>query len=43
MPFSEQGKSGKIGVMSAVIFCLLDVSIYAVSLSCGVGSRHEGL
>ena len=33
VPFSEQGKSGKIGVMSAVIFCLLMLVSYAVSLS----------
>lgn len=33
VPFSEQGKSGKIGIFSAVIFCLLMLVSYAISLN----------
>ena len=32
-PFSEQGKTGKIGIFSAVIFCLLMLVSYAISLN----------
>lgn len=33
VPFSDQGKAGKIGIFSAVIFCLLMLVSYAVSLN----------
>lgn len=33
VPFSEQGKAGKIGIFSAVIFCLLMLVSYAISLN----------
>ena len=33
IPFSEQGKAGKIGIFSAVIFCLLMLVSYAISLN----------
>jgi len=33
VPFSEQGKSGKIGIFSAGIFCLLMLVSYAISLN----------
>jgi len=33
IPFSEQGKSGKIGIFSAMIFCLLMLVSYAISLN----------
>ena len=32
VPFSEQGKAGKIGIFAAAIFCLLMLVSYAVSL-----------
>src|SRR3989339_833205 len=32
-PFSEQGKAGKIGIFSAMIFCLLMLVSYAISLN----------
>jgi len=33
VPFSEQGKAGKIGIFAAVIFCLLMLVSYAISLN----------
>jgi hypothetical protein len=33
VPFSEQGRTGKIGIFSALIFCLLMLVSYAVSLN----------
>ncbi|HHT9109687.1 MAG TPA: cytochrome ubiquinol oxidase subunit I [Candidatus Brocadiaceae bacterium] len=33
VPFSEQGKVGKIGIMAGVVFCLLMLVSYAVSLN----------
>ena len=33
IPFSEQGKAGKIGIFSAGIFCLLMLVSYAISLN----------
>jgi len=33
VPFSEQGKAGKIGIFSALVFCLLMLVSYAISLN----------
>lgn len=33
VPFSEQGRAGKIGIFSALIFCLLMLVSYAISLN----------
>lgn len=33
IPFSEQGRAGKIGIFSALIFCLLMLVSYAISLN----------